>query len=109
VVYPDTSSDSASAKSKGALFISKRNEITIRPDISENVKINQDISWIKTNAEKLKDSENIIKFKNIRPRNISILATNKQALTDARTEYLFLLKYPVSITQKLNIIDSRDA
>lgn len=51
----------------------------------------------------------MIKFKNISPKNISILATKRQALTDAKTEYLFLLKYPVSITQKLNIMDNKDA
>jgi len=48
-------------------------------------------------------------FKINNPKNISKLETNKQALTDAKTEYLFLLKYPVSITQKLNIIDKSDA
>jgi len=59
--------------------------------------------------EKLKDSDIITKFKKSSPKKISILATNKQALIAAKTEYLFLLKYPVNIIQKLKIIDNKDA
>jgi hypothetical protein len=59
--------------------------------------------------EKLNDSDIRTKFKNNSPKKISILATKRQALIAAKTEYLFLLKYPVSITQKLNIIDNKEA
>lgn len=62
-----------------------------------------------TNTEKLKDSDINTAFKINKPRNISKFDTNKHALTDANTEYLFLLKYPVNITQKLNTRESKDA
>ena len=42
--------------------------------------------------EKLNDSDIITKFKNNNPKKISILATKRQALIAAKTEYLFLLK-----------------
>ena len=62
-----------------------------------------------TNEEKLNDSVIKTAFKINNPKNISKLATNKHALTEASTEYLFLLKYPVKITQKLNTIDNNEA
>jgi len=62
-----------------------------------------------TKVEKLKDSDTNTTFKISKPKKISKLDTNKQALTDANTEYLFLLKYPVNITQKLNMRDNKEA
>lgn len=109
MVYPETSSDSASAKSKGALLTSNKKEIIISPKTLENKKTNQIYSWITTNTEKLKDSEIKTTFKINSPKNNSKLETNKQALTAAKTEYLFLLKYPVKITQKLNNKDNKEA
>jgi hypothetical protein len=75
----------------------------------KKVKTNQVLSCNVTKTEKLKDSEIRTEFKINKPKNISKLDTNKHALTEAKTEYLFLLKYPVSITQKLNIRDSKEA
>ena len=108
-MYPATSSDSASAKSNGALFISSKKEIIIKPNTKKKVKINQLTSCKIINEEKLNDSENNTKFKNIKPKKISKLATNKQARIEAKTAYLFLLKNPVRITQKLNKRDNKDA
>jgi len=108
-VYPETNSDSASAKSKGALLTSNKNDIIIKPNILKNVNINQLYSCNTTNTEKLKDSAIKTIFKINKPKKISKLATKRQALTAANTEYLFLLKYPVSITQKLNTNDNKEA
>jgi len=83
--------------------------MTINPNTKKKVKINQLISCKIINAEKLNDSENNTKFKNINPKKISKLATNKHARIDAKTAYLFLLKNPVRITQKLNNKDNKDA
>ena len=80
------------------------NIITIK-----KVKNNQEISCIIIKDEKLNDSDITTKFKKSNPKKISILATNKQALIAAKTEYLFLLKYPVKIIQKLKTIDNNDA
>ena len=44
------------------------------------------------NTEKLKDCETNTIFNNIKPRNNSKFKTNKQARTEAKTEYLFLEK-----------------
>jgi hypothetical protein len=41
VEYPETSSDSASAKSKGALLTSNKKAIIIKPKTLKNKKINQ--------------------------------------------------------------------
>jgi len=43
-------------------------------------------------VEKLKDSDTKTTFRINKPRKISKLETSRQALTDASTEYLFLLK-----------------
>ena len=45
-----------------------------------------------TKTEKLKDSATKTIFRTNNPKKISRLETNKQALTAANTEYLFLLK-----------------
>jgi len=58
----------------------------------KNIKINQLYSCKTTKTEKLNDSAIKTIFKINKPRNISKLATNRQALTAANTEYLFLLK-----------------
>ena len=75
----------------------------------KKVKISQVFSCNVTNTEKLKDSEIKTEFSTNNPKKISKLLTKRQALTEASTEYLFLLKYPVSITQKLKTNESRDA
>ena len=71
---------------------SNKNDIIINPKTFMNKKINQFVSWIVTKTEKLNDSDIITTFKINKPRKISKLDTNKHALTDASTEYLFLLK-----------------
>lgn len=108
-MYPETSSDSASAKSKGARLTSNKNAIIIRPNILKNKNINQLLSCNVINTEKLKDSAINTIFNINKPKNISKFDTNKQARTDASTEYLFLLKYPVRITQKLKTNESKEA
>ena len=66
--------------------------MTIKPNILKNVKASQLLSCRTTKTEKLKDSEINTEFKTKSPKNISKLDTSKQALTEANTEYLFLLK-----------------
>ena len=73
------------------------------------MKTSQVLSCRVTKTEKLNDSETKTEFKINKPKKISRLDTNKQALTEAKTEYLFLLKYPVNITQKLKMSDNNDA
>ena len=67
------------------------------------------VSCNNTNDKKLNDSDKNTTFKTNRPRKISRFSTSIHALTEAITAYLFLLKYPVSITQKLKTIDNKVA
>lgn len=64
----------------------------IKPKTLKNKKMNQLYSCNVTNTEKLKDSATKTIFKTSSPKKISRLDTSKQALTAAKTEYLFLLK-----------------
>ena len=59
-----------------------------------------------TKDVKLKDSDKNTTFITNKPKNTSKFRVNMQALTEAIIAYLFLLKYPVKITQKLKIIDN---
>jgi len=83
--------------------------MTMQPQTLKNAKNSHSNSCITTKAEKLNDSTTKTTFTINNPKKISKLDTSKQALIEAKTEYLFLLKYPVSITQKLKIIDKSDA
>ena len=103
------SSDSASAKSNGALLTSSKNVIVITPIKPKYKKINQKFSWKSINVEKLKDSVIITIFSISNPKKISKLSTSKTVLTDANIAYLLRLKKPVNTIQKLNIIDNNDA
>ena len=56
-MYPAISSDSASAKSKGARLVSSKNAITIKPTNPKKININQNFSWTTTNVVNEKDSD----------------------------------------------------
>ena len=101
------SSDSASAKSNGALLTSSKNVIVITPIKPKYKKINQKFSWKSINVEKLKDSVIITIFSISNPKKISKLSTSKTVLTDANIAYLLRLKKPVNTIQKLNEEDSK--
>ena len=107
--YPVISSDSASAKSKGALFTSSKKVIVIIPVNPKYKNINQTVSWKRTNAVKLKDSVIKTKFNINNPKNISKFKTSSTVLIEANMAYLFLLKNPVRIIQKLKMIDNNAA
>ena len=64
----------------------------MRPNILKNKKINQLLSCKVTKTEKLNDSAINTELSISNPKKISKLDTNKHALTEAKTEYLFLLK-----------------
>jgi len=64
----------------------------MRPNILKNKKTNQLLSCKVTKTEKLKDSAISTELSISNPKKISKLDTNKHALTEAKTEYLFLLK-----------------
>lgn len=66
-------------------------------------------SWNITKIEKLNDSVIRTKFKIINPKKISRFKTKSIALIEANIAYLLRLKNPVKTTQKLKIIDNRDA
>jgi hypothetical protein len=109
VVYPATSSDSASAKSKGDLFVSNKKTIIIKGNIGASIIIvKKYILWLELAALNEKDSliETIIS--KINPSIISKFRTMQQLLIAAKTAYLFLLKIPVKITQKEKNIDIID-
>jgi hypothetical protein len=62
-----------------------------------------------TKDVKLKDSVTRTRFSINNPRKISKLRTSNTVLIDANIAYLLRLKNPVSIIQKLKIIDSSAA
>jgi hypothetical protein len=88
---------------------SNKNVIVITPVKPKYKNINQIFSWNKTNVVKLKDSVIVTRFKIKRPKKISKFKTNNTVLIDANIAYLLRLKNPVSIIQKLKIIDNKDA
>lgn len=104
--YPVISSDSASARSNGALFTSNKKVMVITPVNPKYKNMNQIFSWNSTNDVKLKDSVINTRFKIKSPKNISRFNTRSTVLIDANIAYLLRLKNPVSIIQKLNIIES---
>lgn len=103
------SSDSASAKSNGALLTSNKNVIVITPTKPKYKNKSQNVSWKSTNVEKLNDSVTITKLSIKSPKNISKFNTSSTVLIDANIAYLLRLKKPVNIIQKLNSIESNDA
>jgi len=103
------SSDSASAKSKGALFTSNKKVMVITPIKPKYKTKNQIFSWKSTKDVKLNDSVIITKLSIKRPRKISKFKTRSIVLIEANIAYLLRLKNPVRMIQKLNIIDNNDA
>ena len=88
---------------------SNKNVIVIIPVNPKYKNINQTVSWKSTKEVKLKDSVINTRFSISNPKNISKFKTNRTVLIEASIAYLFLLKNPVSIIQKLNKIDNKAA
>ena len=103
------SSDSASARSNGALFTSSKNVIVITPTKPKYKKTNQMFSWNAVKTVKLKDSVISTRFNINNPKKISKFKTKSTVLMEANNAYLLRLKNPVNTIQKLKIIDSKDA
>jgi hypothetical protein len=91
-VYPATISDSASAKSNGARFVSNKNVIIINPIRPKKTKMNQMISCSVTIGKNEKQVPNNVIFKIIKPIKISRFNVSKQQRIAPSIEYLFLLK-----------------
>jgi len=70
-VYPEISSDSASAKSKGALLVSNRKAIIIKPNIPINVNISHVFSCKITKVVNENDSVKKTQFIINKPKNNS--------------------------------------
>ena len=75
------------------------------PNIPLNKKQFQYCSWQFTNTDKQNEPFIRTRHRNIKPNNISKFKVNTPHLIDAMTAYLFLLKYPTIMIQKLNTID----
>ena len=108
-MYPAISSDSASAKSNGARLVSNKNAIIIKPVNPKNIKISQIFSCTITKAANENDSVITTQLIINKPKNNSRFNINTPHLIEAKKAYLFLLKYPVSITQYPNNKDNNDA
>jgi hypothetical protein len=66
--------------------------MTTKPSTPKKHTKSHIVSCNNTNVVKLKDSDKKTTFKTSKPKNISRFKTKIQALTEANTAYLFLLK-----------------
>lgn len=83
--------------------------MTINPLTPKKVKTNQTVSCKMTAGRNEKELVNSVTFNIINPINNSKFKVVKQQRIAPSIAYLFLLKYPVKITQKLNKIENNDA